>query len=149
MLIGPYRRQNNLTIKIQRFVILTVQRRPNIQTRLSDFVQKFNFREQKEKKERYNMNSASANNDQTIYLSLTLFSYSFYCLAIAVLNYFASLILVCQSPITPDHGNVNADGSTASYTCDLGYTISGVTSRTCSSAGTGWSETDPTCSIIL
>ena len=38
-----------------------------------------------------------------------------------------------------------ANGSVAVYTCELGYTISGVTSRTCKSDGTGWSESDPTC----
>ena len=38
--------------------------------------------------------------------------------------------------------------STATYTCDLDYTLIGVTSRTCDSDGM-WSDSPPTCESKL
>lgn len=54
-------------------------------------------------------------------------------------------ICVCNSPSSPANGNVVADGTTATYTCTIGYTISGPSSRTCQPDSTGWSGANPSC----
>ncbi|XP_052281318.1 sushi, von Willebrand factor type A, EGF and pentraxin domain-containing protein 1-like [Dreissena polymorpha] len=51
----------------------------------------------------------------------------------------------CIGPPSVVNGNVTSDGSKATYMCHIGYSISGVSTRTCSSTGSGWSDTDPTC----
>ncbi|WAQ97855.1 SVEP1-like protein [Mya arenaria] len=51
----------------------------------------------------------------------------------------------CEVPATPLHGTMVSDGKTANYTCDVGYALQGHIIRTCSVAGTGWSDTDPVC----
>ncbi|XP_052791545.1 CUB and sushi domain-containing protein 3-like [Mya arenaria] len=56
---------------------------------------------------------------------------------------------VCDAPLTPDSGSVeiSADGRTALYTCDAGYTLVGVSARSCRTLGAGWNETDPSCKV--
>ena len=39
-------------------------------------------------------------------------------------------------------------GSEATYSCDTGYTLNGVMTRTCESGET-WSGSDPTCKCVL
>ena len=37
---------------------------------------------------------------------------------------------------------------TASYTCDIGYSLQGVATRECMQDGTGWDTASPTCSKL-
>ncbi|XP_045204681.2 sushi, von Willebrand factor type A, EGF and pentraxin domain-containing protein 1-like isoform X2 [Mercenaria mercenaria] len=53
----------------------------------------------------------------------------------------------CQSPSGPLNGLLTDDGATATYTCDQGYSLSGSSTRTCNTDGTGWSGSDSTCNI--
>ena len=55
----------------------------------------------------------------------------------------------CNDPLAPDNGTVTVsdDKTQAVYTCNLGFTIQGVSSRSCQDDGTGWSSGDPTCGI--
>ena len=41
---------------------------------------------------------------------------------------------------------LNNSGMTASYTCDIGYSLQGVATRECMQDGTGWDTASPTCS---
>lgn len=54
----------------------------------------------------------------------------------------------CGTPLAPSNGmvEVNSDGSVATYTCDVGFTLSGLESRNCQTADATWEGTDPTCS---
>ncbi|XP_053399292.1 CUB and sushi domain-containing protein 3-like [Mercenaria mercenaria] len=56
---------------------------------------------------------------------------------------------VCIDPDPPTHGNVDvtADKTLATYTCDVGYTLNGKSSRTCQTDGSAWTETGPSCSL--
>ena len=60
------------------------------------------------------------------------------------------IIVIDCGPLTaPSKGQVNTSsgtifGSTAMYTCDTGYTLSGSQTRTCE-AGGNWSSIDPVC----
>ena len=60
-----------------------------------------------------------------------------------------SFIVVCQSPKPLANGTMVSNGATVNYTCDLGYTINGITSRSCASDGTGWSGNDPFCGNFI
>ena len=60
-----------------------------------------------------------------------------------------SFIVVCQSPKPLANGTMVSNGATVNYTCDLGYTINGITSRSCASDGTGWSGNDPLCGNFI
>ena len=60
-----------------------------------------------------------------------------------------SFIVVCQSPKPLANGTMVSNGATVNYTCDLGYTINGMTSRACASDGTGWSGVDPFCGNFI
>ena len=57
----------------------------------------------------------------------------------------------CGALAAPSHGSVNAStstyGSTATYSCSSGYTVSSTASRSCQSSGT-WSGTAPTCAAV-
>ena len=53
---------------------------------------------------------------------------------------------MCSTPDTPINGDVYSDGKTANYTCDSGFTMSGIKTRYCASDGRGWNESAPTCS---
>ena len=55
-------------------------------------------------------------------------------------------ITACQDPSLPADGQVFADGQTATYSCNTGYTLDGQPVRACASDGTGWNGTDPFCS---
>ena len=55
----------------------------------------------------------------------------------------------CGSLINPNNGLVDTSpgttfGSTATYTCDTGYTLSGSQSRTCGADG-NWTSSVPFC----
>ena len=70
---------------------------------------------------------------------------------IDVIHKYYPLSAVNCGPLTnPDNGQVDTSngttfGSTATYTCDTGYTLSGSQSRTCG-ADEMWISTEPTCS---
>ncbi|XP_053400600.1 CUB and sushi domain-containing protein 3-like [Mercenaria mercenaria] len=53
----------------------------------------------------------------------------------------------CNEPLSPDNGTVTVsnDKTQAEYMCNLGFTLHGVSTRTCQSEGTGWSSSDPVC----
>ncbi|WAQ97856.1 CSMD3-like protein [Mya arenaria] len=53
----------------------------------------------------------------------------------------------CQAPLTPANGDMTHDGSTASYSCHLGYSLAGLSSRTCGTDSSGWSGSNPSCSV--
>ena len=46
----------------------------------------------------------------------------------------------------PVNGDVYSDGLTAIYSCRTGFTMEGVEKRYCGTDGSGWNETEPTCS---
>ena len=53
----------------------------------------------------------------------------------------------CNTPANPVHGSVSVseNSSVASYSCDVGYSISGTVERLCQTDGQGWSEAQPVC----
>ena len=62
--------------------------------------------------------------------------------------------IACDSLISPSNGNVVVDGSgvgtVATYSCDTGYTLEGVSMRTCqNSADPTWSGSPPSCNSEL
>ena len=61
-------------------------------------------------------------------------------------NIFLSLPVDCNSPPVPQHGSMTANGSHATYTCQIGYSLNGDPVRTCATDGTGWSGSEPVCS---
>ncbi|XP_052791551.1 LOW QUALITY PROTEIN: uncharacterized protein LOC128225682 [Mya arenaria] len=52
---------------------------------------------------------------------------------------------VCETPSKPVDGAVDADGYTAHYTCEPGYTLYGEHVRVCANDGSGWNGTNPVC----
>ena len=70
---------------------------------------------------------------------------------IDVIHKYYSLSAVNCGPLTnPNNGQVDTSPgtifeSTATYTCDTGYILSGSQSRTCGADGM-WTSTEPTCS---
>ena len=62
-----------------------------------------------------------------------------------------SSLALCIELSNPDNGNVTwtglTNGSTATYTCDSGYQLTGDQIRTCSSTGV-WSGQEPSCTSI-
>ena len=48
-------------------------------------------------------------------------------------------------PNSISNGELIADGSMAVYSCNLGYSLNGVTERSCQTDGSGWSDSDPSC----
>ena len=40
-------------------------------------------------------------------------------------------------------------GHAAQYTCDLGFTLDGVSERHCGTDGSGWSDSDPVCGTVF
>ena len=59
---------------------------------------------------------------------------------------FLSISTVCNTPMKPVNGDVYSDGLTAIYSCRTGFTMKGVEKRYCGTDGSGWNETEPTCS---
>ena len=62
--------------------------------------------------------------------------------------------MACDSLISPSNGNVVVDesgvGTVATYSCDIGYTVEGVSMRTCqNSADPTWSGSPPSCNSEL
>jgi formylglycine-generating enzyme required for sulfatase activity len=58
----------------------------------------------------------------------------------------------CGTLAAPSNGTVNTPsgtgrGATATYACNSGYTLTGVTTRTCGDTGT-WGGTAPTCNAV-
>ena len=55
---------------------------------------------------------------------------------------------MCDDPVTPTNGQRSLSSTTynsvVTYTCDVGYTLQGVNSRTCQSDGQ-WSGSVPQC----
>ena len=65
-----------------------------------------------------------------------------------------SIEIACDSLISPSNGNVVVDGigvgTVATYSCDTGYTLEGVSMRTCqNSAAPSWSGSPPSCNSEL
>ena len=66
--------------------------------------------------------------------------------------YFVTAQVTCPRPVAPTNGRIVTSttsqiyqvGSTARFTCNLGYTLSGSASITCQTGGT-WSSPYPTC----
>lgn len=58
------------------------------------------------------------------------------------------IYVVCKLPLTPTNGKITVsdDGTTISYSCNSGYSLEGVSARKCQTDGSGWDESDPTCS---
>lgn len=58
----------------------------------------------------------------------------------------------CGPLTAPTNGSVSTPtttyGSTATYSCDAGYALTGTSTRTCQ-ATTAWSDTAPTCTLIM
>lgn len=59
----------------------------------------------------------------------------------------------CGALLDPDNGQVNHTygttfGKTATYSCNSGYILVGVTTRTCQETKS-WSESEPTCQRML
>lgn len=50
----------------------------------------------------------------------------------------------CDPLTNPAHGTVDVNDTTATYTCDAGYGLSGTATRTCGGDG-HWSDAAPTC----
>ena len=66
---------------------------------------------------------------------------------------FYSVVVDCSSPPTLTTGQVDTSsgttfGSTVTYTCNTGYTLTGSSSLTCGSDG-NWSPVSPTCESKL
>ena len=57
----------------------------------------------------------------------------------------------CIPPLSPGNGSVqiSLNGETASYSCDVGYTLNGSAERQCSDNGMGWSDSDPICGKLF
>ena len=59
--------------------------------------------------------------------------------------------IMCPPLTDPDNGMVTWTGltpdSTATYTCDTGFELNGVETRTCLNNGT-WSDDAPTCDCM-
>lgn len=55
---------------------------------------------------------------------------------------------VCDPPASLEHGTVliSSDKLTASYSCDVGYSLSGPEIRQCRTNGSWWDGTSPACS---
>ena len=53
----------------------------------------------------------------------------------------------CDPPNRPVNGNISLSSNalTVTYSCDLGYTLSGTSERLCQDDGTGWSDIQPSC----
>ena len=62
--------------------------------------------------------------------------------------FYLSAVVDCGSLEDPDNGQVNFSNttfeSTANYTCDLGYSLNGNSTRTCEVSGE-WSGDQPSC----
>ena len=60
----------------------------------------------------------------------------------------SSSAVLCDELSSPANGDViwngTTSGSTATYTCDSGYQLSGDQTRTCQNTGV-WSGEEPTC----
>ena len=58
----------------------------------------------------------------------------------------------CGTLVDPNNGQVNfADttfGADATYTCDEGFSLEGVETRTCQANG-NWSDSDPNCELLV
>ncbi|KAL4229790.1 hypothetical protein ACF0H5_010181 [Mactra antiquata] len=52
----------------------------------------------------------------------------------------------CKSPPELGNGNIQENGDSVTYTCNIGYSLNGPTQRTCNTDGTGWDGSDPSCS---
>ncbi|XP_064385048.1 sushi, von Willebrand factor type A, EGF and pentraxin domain-containing protein 1-like isoform X4 [Halichondria panicea] len=59
----------------------------------------------------------------------------------------------CQSLSSPTNGRVSASstafGSTATYSCNLGYSLVGASTRSCESQGSAWSGNTPSCQAAV
>ena len=55
---------------------------------------------------------------------------------------------MCKPPNTPAGGNISVsdDGMIVQYSCEEGYTLTGTNTRNCQTDGSGWDESDPSCS---
>ena len=61
---------------------------------------------------------------------------------------FPHSVNMCPTLDNPANGNLvlsgNTSGETADYTCDTGFSLVGMSQRSCQSNGT-WSGSEPTC----
>ena len=73
------------------------------------------------------------------------------CLARFSNLYIFSTSAECDSPDPLNNGDVDVsnDGLTASYTCNLGYSLNGHISRSCSIDGSWWSGSKPNCCMFV
>lgn len=60
---------------------------------------------------------------------------------------FSVTFAVCNNPTAPANGDVTLsdDAMMATYTCEKGYALNGVTQRNCGNDETGWSDEKPAC----
>ncbi len=65
-------------------------------------------------------------------------------LSIIIIIYIDAINCNISSIVYLANGRVSVEGSTATYTCDTGYTLSGSSSRTCRDNGS-WSSPEPLC----
>ena len=64
-------------------------------------------------------------------------------------EYFFQIAALCGSLGSPSNGQVTVTGSAATYTCNDGFTLSGVGMVTCQlQSGGQWSDLPPTCEPI-
>ena len=76
------------------------------------------------------------------------------CLKFGIIYYAITIAAVDCGPLTnPDNGQVDTPygttfRSTATYTCDTGYALSGSQSRSCGADG-NWTSSEPFCEGVL
>ena len=79
---------------------------------------------------------------------------STYCIIILFISILRTNVAIDCAPLNdPNNGQVDtssgcAYGSTATYTCHTGYTLSGSQPRTCGADG-NWTLTEPSCNSMF
>lgn len=60
-------------------------------------------------------------------------------------------VSVCDPPLSPSNGRVDisVDKMTATFACDLEYTLVGMTTATCQNNSSGWNTSVPKCGMVI